>query len=110
MKKGCRQANIRLSRVLKKLCAKVVDPTTTGDLKQDVASTLVLLEWEFPPLFDVMTHLLVHLVEELEFCGRVHTRWMYHIEHYLKTLKGFVRNKARPKGSMVEGYAPEKRL
>jgi hypothetical protein len=21
-------------------------------------------------------------------CGLIHTRWMYHVEHYLKTLKG----------------------
>jgi hypothetical protein len=81
------------------------------DLKQDVALTLVLLEREFPPsFFDIMTHLIVHLVEELEFCGPVHTQWMYPIEWYLKTLKGFVKNKARSKGSMVEGYALEEAL
>jgi len=111
MEKGCRQTIIRLSYVFKKLCAKVMDPTTMGDLKQDVASTLVLLEWVFPPFFfDVMTHLLVHLVEELELCGLVHTRWMYPTERYLKTLKRFVRNKARPEGSMVKGYALEEAL
>jgi hypothetical protein len=77
-----------------------------GDLKQDVALTLVLLEWEFPPsFFDVMTHLLVHLMEELELCSPIHTRWMYLVECYLKTLKGFVKNKTRPEISMVEGYA-----
>jgi len=67
-----------------------------GDFKH-VALTLALLEREFPPsFFNVMTHLLVHLVEELELCSLIPTRWMYHVEHYLKTLKGFVRNKARP--------------
>ncbi len=65
---------IRLSCVFKKLCAKIVDPTIMGDFKQDVALTLVLLEQEFPSsFFDVMTHLLIHLVEELELCGLVHT-------------------------------------
>ncbi len=112
MENWCRQAIIHLSRVFKKLCAKVVDPATMGDLKHDVALTLVLLKWEFPPSFlDVMTHLLVHLVEELlELCGLFHTRWMYPIERYLKTLKGFERNKVRPEGSMVEGYALEETL
>ncbi len=82
-----------------------------GDLKHDVALTLVLLEWEFPPsYFDVMTHLLVHLVEQLELCGLVHTWWMYPIQHYFKALKGFLRNKGEPKGSMVEGYALEEGL
>lgn len=72
---------------------------------------LVSLEKEFSPsLFDIMTHLLLHLVEELQLCGPVHMRWMYPIEQYLKILKGFVQNKARPKGSMVKGYALEEAL
>ena len=29
---------------------------------------------------------------------------MYPVEKYLRTLKGYVRNKAHPEGSMVEGY------
>jgi hypothetical protein len=46
------------------LCSKIVDLATMGDLKQDVALTLLLLEWEFPPsFFDVITHLLIYLVE-----------------------------------------------
>jgi hypothetical protein len=35
---------------------------------------------------------------------------MYPIEHYMKTLKGYVKNKARPEGNMVEGYAIEEAL
>jgi hypothetical protein len=73
--------------------------------------TLVLFKQNFPPsFFDIITHLLVHLMEELEICSLVHTRWMYLIEHYLKTSKGYACNKARPEGSMVEGYAFEKTL
>ncbi len=82
-----------------------------GELKKEMAICLVLLEQEFPPFFfDIMTHLLVHLVEELELCGLVHMCWMYPIESYWKTLKGFVRNKVRPKGNMVEGYVLEEVL
>jgi hypothetical protein len=82
-----------------------------GDLKQDVVLTLLLLEREFPPsFFDVITHLLVHLMEELELCSLVHTRWMYPIDCYLRTLKWFVRNKAKLEGSMVEDYALEEAL
>ncbi len=35
---------------------------------------------------------------------------MYLVEHYMKTLKSYVRNKARPKGSMAKGYAIEEAL
>jgi hypothetical protein len=35
---------------------------------------------------------------------------MYHVEFYMKTLKGYVKNKPRPKGNMTEGYAIENAL
>jgi hypothetical protein len=35
---------------------------------------------------------------------------MYPMEHYMRTLKGYVRNKARPKGSMAKGYTIEEAL
>jgi hypothetical protein len=49
-------------------------------------------------------------MEELFICGAIHTRWMYPIERYLKTLKGYVQNKARLEGSMAKGYALEEAL
>lgn len=63
---------VSFSCVFIKLCAKIVDPTTMAKLKNDVVVTLVLLEKEFPPFFNTMTHFLVHLVEKLEICGLVH--------------------------------------
>jgi hypothetical protein len=51
--------------------------------------------------------LLIHLVEELKLCGSIQTGWMYPIERYLKTLKGYVGNRAKPKGSMVKKYTIE---
>jgi hypothetical protein len=35
---------------------------------------------------------------------------MYLVEHYVKTLKVYVRNKARHKGNMVEGYTIKEAL
>jgi hypothetical protein len=62
-----------------------------SDLREDTAITLCMLEKEFPQaFFDVMTHFLVHLIEELDICGPIHVRWMYPMERYLKTLKGYV--------------------
>jgi hypothetical protein len=53
---------------------------------------------------DIMSHLMIHLVEELYIYGPVHCRWMYPMERYLKTLKDYVRTYARPEASMAEGY------
>jgi len=74
MAKGCKLAIIHLFCVFKKLCAKILDSVMMGELKKDATLMLVLLEQEFPPsFFDIMTHLLVHFVEQLKICGPVHT-------------------------------------
>ncbi len=100
---------IHLCHVFKRLCAKVVDPTTKlGELKKKVVITLMLLKRKFFPLLHIMTYMLVHLVEELELCGPIHTQCAYHIEWYLKTLKGVVQNRMKPKGSMEKIHAQEK--
>jgi hypothetical protein len=79
-----------------------------GGLEKEMAITLALLEQEFlTSFFEVMTHLLIHLVEDLELCGLVQTQWIYFIERYLKTLKGYVGNRAKLEGSMVKGFAIE---
>ena len=57
-----------------------------------------------PSFFNAQEHYLIHQVEEIELCGPVHTRSMWMVERHLKSLKALVRQRARPKGSMVEGY------
>ena len=65
-----------------------------------------MLERWFPPsFFDISVHLLVHLVDELEVVGPVATRWCYPIERFMSVLKGYVRNRAKPEGSMAMGYS-----
>ena len=54
-----------------------------------------------------MMHLSVHLAEEAKLGRPVCYRWMYPVERYLRTLKGYVRNKANPEGSLAEGYISE---
>ena len=57
-----------------------------------------------------MTHKLYHLVDELDICAHVSTRWMYAIEKYMKALKHYIWNMARPEASMAEGYARDECL
>ena len=72
---------------------------------------MALLEIHFPPSFyDIMTHKLYHLVDELDICAHVSTRWMYAIEKYMKALKHYIWNMARPEASMAEGYARDECL
>lgn len=77
----------------------------------DSAETMCMMEKEMPPaFFDIMSHTPNHLVEELFLCGPIHTRWMYPYKRYFKTLKGYVRNLAKPEGSIVQGYQTEQAL
>jgi hypothetical protein len=64
---------INLSWVFAKLCLKVINPNTTLMLKAKASETMFTLK-VFPlTCFDVMTHLLIHLVEKLDLCGPIHT-------------------------------------
>jgi hypothetical protein len=70
-----------------------------------MVETVCLLECWFPSIFfNVMTHLVVHLVDELELCGPMHGRWCYGIERYMYVLKKYVRNHSKPEGSMATSY------
>ena len=76
-----------------------------SDLFNETAVTMCMLERVLPPsFFDVMSHLPIHLVQQLDICGLVHTRWMNPMKRSLKTLKEYMRLRSNPEGSMVQGY------
>jgi len=96
---------MRISKVFWRICNKMWNPLEIKSLQLNVSISLALLEMYFPPLFfDIMTHLLYHLVDELDVCGLVITRWMYPIKKYMKTLKLYVHNMAWLEASMAKGY------
>ena len=109
--RGVRETIIRLGNLFERICAKVIRVSSIPALKTYAAETLCLLEIHFPPgFFDVMTHLVIHLVEELEVCGSVHARWCYSVERYLGVLTKFVRDKSKPEAGMATGYMVEESL
>ena len=54
-----------------------------------------------PAFFSAQEHYLIHKFEEIELCGYVYTRSMWMMERNLKSLKDFVRQRERPKGSIM---------
>src|SRR5438128_11321997 len=51
---------------------KVIDPAELSALNIEIAETLCLLEMVFPlSLFDMMVHLLGHIVDEIKILGQV---------------------------------------
>ena len=98
----------KLCYFFNKLCSKVVDPSILDDLQMHIVETLCSLEMYFPPsFFDVMVHLVVHLVREVKICGPVFLRWMYPFERFMRTLKSMVRSKSRPEACIIECYVAE---
>nr|XP_017233003.1 PREDICTED: uncharacterized protein LOC108207048 [Daucus carota subsp. sativus] len=106
--KNVRVSIIRLCFFFNTLCNKIVDVSKLDKLQADVVLTLCELEKIFPPsFFDIMIHLIVHLVRELRLCGPVFYRWMYPFERFNKVLKSYVRNRYFPEGCIAEAYLKE---
>jgi hypothetical protein len=55
----------------------------------------------------IMTHLLVHLVEEIAILCPVFLHNMFPFERFMGVLKKYVHNRARPEGSISKGYGTE---
>ena len=92
--KHVRHTICRLSVFFNALCSKVIDLFTLDKLQNDIVVTLWLLEKYFPPsFFDIMLHLVVHLVSEVRLCGPVYLRWIYPFERFMNVFKGYIQNR-----------------
>ncbi len=70
-----------------------------------------MLEVWFPlAFFNLMTHLIIHVVDELKICGPISTRWCYSVEKYLLVLKRYFCNNAKPEGCMASRYMYDEAL
>nr|CAH65845.1 OSIGBa0147B06.4 [Oryza sativa] len=111
--RGILPDNVRAT--ITKLCAfmnaisqKVIDPDRLEALQNDVVQCLVSFELIFPSsFFNIMTHLLCHLVKEISILGLVYLHNMFPFERYMGVLKKYVRNRARPETSIAKGYGTE---
>lgn len=102
---------VRLSSFFEQICAKTLKVADLDKLQNDIVLILCKLEQIFPPaFFDIMIHLAIHLPQEAKIAGPVGYRWMFPIERKLGNLQDYVRNRARPEGSIAEGYIAEESL
>nr|ABG22598.1 transposon protein, putative, CACTA, En/Spm sub-class [Oryza sativa Japonica Group] len=106
---------VHIKLVITKLCyffnsisQKVIDPEELGPLRAFAIQTVCELEMCFPPsFFDMMQHLIVHIVPQIIALGSLYLHQMWPFERYMSILKDYVRNRAHPEGSMIEGYTTE---
>ena len=102
---------IKISKYFKALYGKVIDVREMIKWEKEIPEILCELEKIFPPsFFDMMVHLLIHLVTEVKIGGPVHYRSMWSIERYIGKLKSFVHTTSHPEGSIAEGYIFDENL
>jgi hypothetical protein len=51
---------------------------------------------------------MIHLTDGISILGLMYMHHMYPYESHIIVMKGYVRNRAHPEGSMIEGYTTEK--
>ena len=67
--KKVRHAITRLCFFFNAIYSKVIDPFKLDELENEISIILCQLEMYFPPsFFDIMVHLIVHLMREIK-CG-----------------------------------------
>ena len=102
---GIRETIYRLSRFCRKVCSKEVKAVEVPQLEEEAAELATMMEMNLPPqFFDIQPHHILHLPKELLQAGPVRPRWMYFVERYMKVLKGWVRQMAKPESSIAESY------
>ncbi|XP_074298247.1 uncharacterized protein LOC141629085 [Silene latifolia] len=101
--KHVRQVIIKLCRFFSAINVKDIDPESLDELQADIIVTLCELEMYFPiSFFDIMVHLIIHLVREIKLCGPVFLRNMWAMEREMGTYKRRVKNRYRPETNIVE--------
>nr|GEV46200.1 hypothetical protein [Tanacetum cinerariifolium] len=102
---------IELCSLFKQICSTTLTEDDMLKAQIKMVDNLCDLELMYPPaLFDIMIHLVIHLPLETLEGGPIRPRWMFSFEIYMKKLKGYVRNKAKPEDSIAKGYVAEEAL
>ena len=93
---GCSAHNIRMviykiSRLVRWISQKEIKISSIEENKINVVEAVCMLEKHFPTsILTIQVHLMVHLVDEVAVAGVIHSRWMFFLERFMKTLKSFV--------------------
>jgi hypothetical protein len=103
-----RDTIIKLCSFFNAISQKVVDPMKLTKLQDDLILMMCNLKTIFPPsFFNLMSHLLVHIVHEMKYLGPVFLHQMYQFERFMTVLRKYVRNQSHPECCIVQGWATE---
>jgi hypothetical protein len=98
----------QMSYFFNRITQKVIDKAELPAPKQFIAETLCQLEMCFPPsYFDIVAHLMMHMVDQIQQLGPMYLHRMWTYEWFMLTLNRYVHNHAHPEGSMIKAYTTE---
>ena len=84
---------------------KLINVKKLGRLQEEIVTILCELEMYFPPAFvDIMVRLLVHIVDDIIDLGPAFLHNMMPFERMNGYMKGFVRSRSNPDGSIAQGF------
>jgi hypothetical protein len=98
----------RMYHFFNAISKKVIDVVELYEIRKEMRVTMCQLEMCFPPsFFDTMEYYMIHLADQIFVLGPTYMHHMYPYERHMVVMKGYVRNRAYPEGSMIEGYITE---
>lgn len=72
-----RKAVYEMSTIFRYVYGKEIKVSSIEEMKAHATQLMSLLEKVFPTdFFDIQVHLVGHLIDEVEYCGPIHARWM----------------------------------
>ena len=94
--------------IFSRISQKTIGKQELSDLHEFVVETQNQLEMCLPPaFFDIMPHLMIHMVHQIQALGPCYLHEMWSYERFLSVLSRYVHNRAYLEGSMIEGYSTE---
>src|SRR3954447_4168207 len=72
-------------------------------MQEEIVTIICEMEMYYPPrFFDIMVHLLMHIVDDIEDLGPMFLHNMIALERMNGFTKGYVCNREHPDGSIVQ--------
>jgi hypothetical protein len=98
----------RMCHFFNAISKKVIDVVELDEIRKEMRVTMCQFEMCFPlSFFDTMEDYMIHLADRVFVLGPMYMHHMYPYECYMVVMKDYVRNRAHPEGSMIEGYTTE---
>ena len=81
----------KIPRLVRWISQKEINTISIEENRINVANAICMLEKHFPTIIlTIQVHLMVHVMDKVAKVGVVHSRRMFFLKRFMKTLKSFV--------------------